>query len=48
MNYKATLEKHYTASALIQNNEGKVLLVYHKKLNVWLYPGNAVNLRKKL
>jgi len=42
MNYNANLEKHFTASALIKNNEGKVLLVYHKKLNVWIYPGGHI------
>lgn len=34
-------EKHFTASALIIDNN-KVLLVYHKKLNVWLHPGGHV------
>ncbi len=38
----SSLEKHYTASALIKNDEGKVLLVYHKKLNVWIYPGGHI------
>lgn len=32
-------EKHFTASALIINREGRALLVNHKKLGVWLYPG---------
>jgi ADP-ribose pyrophosphatase YjhB (NUDIX family) len=35
------MEKHFTASALIID-KGKVLLVYHKKLGVWLYPGGHV------
>ncbi|MBU4204756.1 NUDIX hydrolase [Patescibacteria group bacterium] len=35
------LEKHFTASALIIDN-GKVLLVHHKKLGVWLYPGGHI------
>lgn len=35
------MEKHFTASALIIH-EGKVLLVFHKKLGVWLYPGGHV------
>ena len=35
-------EKHFTASALIINGEGKVLLVNHRKLGVWLYPGGHV------
>lgn len=33
--------KHFTASALIIDR-GRVLLVYHKKLNVWLYPGGHI------
>jgi 8-oxo-dGTP pyrophosphatase MutT (NUDIX family) len=35
------LEKHFTASALIIDN-GRVLLLHHKKLGVWLYPGGHV------
>ncbi|MFC1613244.1 NUDIX hydrolase [Patescibacteria group bacterium] len=35
------LKKHFTASALIIK-DNKVLLVYHKKLNVWLYPGGHI------
>ncbi|KKQ18598.1 MAG: hypothetical protein US31_C0003G0027 [Berkelbacteria bacterium GW2011_GWA1_36_9] len=35
------IEKHFTASALIVDN-GKVLLLHHKKLGVWLYPGGHV------
>jgi len=35
------LKKHCTASAIIIKG-GKVLLVYHKKLDVWLYPGGHV------
>jgi len=33
--------KHFTSSALIVDNN-KVLLVYHKKLDVWLYPGGHI------
>ena len=33
--------KHFTSSALIIK-DSKVLLVYHKKLDVWLYPGGHV------
>jgi len=39
---KDNLEKHFTASALILNDENKVLLLFHKKLNVWLYPGGHI------
>jgi ADP-ribose pyrophosphatase YjhB (NUDIX family) len=35
------LKKHFTASAVIVK-EGKVLLVYHKKMDVWLYPGGHI------
>ena len=35
------LEKHFTASAIIIN-KGKVLLVNHRKLGVWLYPGGHI------
>lgn len=34
-------EKHFTASALIID-DNKVLLLYHKKLGIWLYPGGHV------
>ena len=37
----STLIKHFTASAVIVKGD-KVLLVYHKKLNVWLYPGGHI------
>ena len=36
------MEKHFTASAIVLNNESKVLFVYHKKLAVWLYPGGHI------
>lgn len=35
------LDKHFTASGLIVEN-GRVLLLYHKKLGVWLYPGGHI------
>ncbi len=35
------LKKHFTASALIIKDD-KVLLVHHKKMGVWLYPGGHV------
>jgi ADP-ribose pyrophosphatase YjhB (NUDIX family) len=34
-------EKHFTASALVVH-ENKVLLVYHKKLGVWIWPGGHI------
>ena len=41
MSQNNDLEKHFTASALIIDN-GKVLLLHHKKLGVWLYPGGHI------
>ena len=41
MSQNNDLEKHFTASALIIDN-GKVLLLHHKKLGVWFYPGGHV------
>ena len=41
MSQNNELEKHFTASALIIDND-KVLLLHHKKLGVWLYPGGHV------
>ena len=35
------LKKHFTASAIIISKK-KVLLVNHKKLGVWLYPGGHI------
>lgn len=35
------LEKHFTASALIIE-DNQVLLLHHKKLDVWLYPGGHI------
>ncbi len=34
--------RHFTASALITNRDGEILLVNHRKLGVWLYPGGHV------
>lgn len=33
--------KHFTASILVENN-GEFLLLFHEKLNMWLYPGGHV------
>lgn len=41
MVHNKNLEKHFTASALIIEN-GKVLMLHHKKLGVWLYPGGHI------
>ena len=42
LNDKNKPEKHFTASGLIINKKNEVLLVNHKKLGVWLYPGGHV------
>ncbi len=44
--FNKNIEKHFTASALIVNKECKVLLVNHKKLGVWLYPGGHVEVNE--
>ena len=36
-------KKHFTVSALIFSDRGEVLLVKHKKLGVWLYPGGHID-----
>lgn len=33
--------KHFTASVLVENR-GEFLLLYHRKLDMWLYPGGHV------
>lgn len=40
------IEKHFTASALVINKANRVLLVNHKKLGVWLYPGGHVEINE--
>lgn len=36
-------KKHFVASGLIINKNKEVLLINHKKLGVWLYPGGHIN-----
>lgn len=38
---KTDLKRHFTASALVFH-KGKVLLLEHKKLGTWLYPGGHI------
>jgi ADP-ribose pyrophosphatase YjhB (NUDIX family) len=45
-NNSKNIEKHFTASALIISKENKVVLLNHRKLGVWLYPGGHVNLNE--
>jgi 8-oxo-dGTP diphosphatase len=33
--------KHFTASVLVENR-GEFLLLYHRKLSMWLHPGGHV------
>ncbi|MEV4416195.1 NUDIX domain-containing protein [Catellatospora sp. NPDC049609] len=35
--------RHFTASALVFDAEGRVLLVFHRKAGVWLYPGGHLD-----
>ncbi|WP_206957583.1 NUDIX hydrolase [Trinickia acidisoli] len=40
---RSGLEKHFTASAFVLNPHREVLLVHHRKLGVWLYPGGHID-----
>ena len=31
--------RHFTASAIVRGDHDRVLLVHHKKVGRWLYPG---------
>ncbi|RDS83550.1 NUDIX domain-containing protein [Dyella monticola] len=42
MSAKPHLKKHFTASAFVLKAERQVLLLKHKKLGVWLYPGGHI------
>lgn len=35
--------RHFTASAVVLDNEDQVLLVHHNKLGQWLYPGGHID-----
>lgn len=35
--------RHFTASAIVFDGDGRVLLVHHNKINLWLYPGGHVD-----
>lgn len=37
-----TLQRHFTASACVFNDDGAMLLVHHRKLDLWLYPGGHI------
>jgi 8-oxo-dGTP pyrophosphatase MutT (NUDIX family) len=38
-----TLQRHFTASVCVFNDEGAMLLVHHRKLDLWLYPGGHID-----
>jgi len=42
MDGKLSLPAHFTASAFVLRSDRRVLLLNHKKLGVWLYPGGHV------
>ncbi|PWU48492.1 NUDIX domain-containing protein [Micromonospora sp. S4605] len=35
--------RHFTSSAIVFNNENRVLLVHHNKIDLWLYPGGHID-----
>jgi ADP-ribose pyrophosphatase YjhB (NUDIX family) len=35
--------RHFTASAVVLDDEDRVLLVHHNKIGMWLYPGGHVD-----
>ncbi|CAB3766835.1 NUDIX hydrolase [Paraburkholderia humisilvae] len=39
---RAPLERHFTASGLVMNPYRELLLLHHRKLDVWLYPGGHI------
>ena len=43
MHNDACMEKQFTASAFVLNRRREILLVHHRKLGVWLYPGGHIH-----
>jgi 8-oxo-dGTP pyrophosphatase MutT (NUDIX family) len=37
------IQNHFTATGVVFNNDGKVLMIKHKKLGVWLPPGGHID-----
>jgi 8-oxo-dGTP diphosphatase len=35
--------RHYTASAVVFDDDDRVLLVHHNKVGLWLYPGGHID-----
>jgi len=38
-----TTIRHYTASAVVLDDAGRMLLVHHNKIGQWLYPGGHID-----
>ena len=36
------IQKHFTATGVVLNGRGQVLMIRHRKLGVWLFPGGHV------
>ena len=39
---RSQLDRHFTASGFVLNPDRKMLLLHHRKLGVWLYPGGHI------
>jgi 8-oxo-dGTP pyrophosphatase MutT (NUDIX family) len=39
----AQLQRQWTASALVLREDRRLLLIHHRKLGVWLYPGGHID-----
>ncbi|MGE8145923.1 NUDIX hydrolase [Pseudomonas frederiksbergensis] len=39
---RSQLDRHFTASGFVLNPEREMLLLHHRKLDVWLYPGGHI------
>lgn len=37
------VENHFTATGIVFNSNKEILMIYHKKLNVWLPPGGHID-----
>ena len=37
------VHNHFTATGLVFNNSGEILMIKHKKLGVWLPPGGHID-----
>jgi 8-oxo-dGTP pyrophosphatase MutT (NUDIX family) len=42
MSGASSLRRHFTASAFVLTPERRILLIEHRKLGVWLYPGGHI------